>query len=564
MTISTTESRIEYLGNGATKIFAIPFRFLENSHVVVTLVTAAGAQVPQSQGADYVLAGADEDTGGFLTMTVAPPVSSHLIVLRVVPATQETDYISGDPFPAESHERALDKLTMLVQQGEEVDSRTLKFPVGDLATQVGELPPAADRANRILSFDALGKPSVVAPDSQSAAGLAIALAQPGGSSGVGFMQEGAGAVLRTVQDELRDRFSVRQFGAECDWNGVSGTDDTAAFQAVCNAVPSGKVWDVFVPASARVTGVVAAGAGGVIAWNFAQGAVLAGGGTLPFHATTMSYNSSPNTAKNLGIWHGTNAKPTTDGTVPTVYLQRVDRSTVGDNPANLISTLYTTMKRLVGGTGWLYSHYAYLEDASNTGAAQSVAVAGAAHATGNGSVWGLYGEASSHNANANITGAEFDAFNYTGSDYPYNATFPTTYPFSCGAWVFSGGSNKNSFGIGIGSSSIASMWKAGIYMKTFSVAQYAIDIHAQPSTLINFKYGASTDGTGLTVGGIGLDCGAAATYGTGVDQGAIHLRQHRLCFGAGGHMVVNGSLLEFWSAGARRGYIDLGGTDHAL
>lgn len=87
MTISTTESRIEYLGNGATKIFAIPFRFLENSHVVVTLVSAGGAQIPQSQGADYTLTGADEDTGGFLTMVVAPPVSSSLIVLRVVPAT---------------------------------------------------------------------------------------------------------------------------------------------------------------------------------------------------------------------------------------------------------------------------------------------------------------------------------------------------------------------------------------------------------------------------------------------------------------------------------------------
>ena len=64
-------------------------------------------------------------------------------------------------------------------------------------------------------------------------------AKSNGSSLIGFLQAGAGAVATTVQFKLRQAISVKDFGAVGDWNGTqsvpgTGTDDTMAIQAAIN------------------------------------------------------------------------------------------------------------------------------------------------------------------------------------------------------------------------------------------------------------------------------------------------------------------------------------------
>jgi len=61
-----------------------------------------------------------------------------------------------------------------------------------------------------------------------------ALAASTGSSTVGFLQAGAGAVTRTAQNKMRDTVSVKDFGAVGD--GV--TNDAAAIQAAVNSLPA--------------------------------------------------------------------------------------------------------------------------------------------------------------------------------------------------------------------------------------------------------------------------------------------------------------------------------------
>jgi len=72
------------------------------------------------------------------------------------------------------------------------------------------------------------------------------------SSKFNFTQSGTGATTRTVESKLRDVVSVKDFGAVGDWNGSSGTDDTAAIAAAFTACSAGQIL-YFPPGSYRIT-----------------------------------------------------------------------------------------------------------------------------------------------------------------------------------------------------------------------------------------------------------------------------------------------------------------------
>lgn len=158
MTVETTISRAgPYAGAGTVGPFPVPFRFLENGHLrLLKTNVATGAVSTLVLDTDYTVVGAGNDTGA-VTLANILAAGYTLTVLRNVPATQEADYVENDPFPAESHEMALDKLTMLVQQHGEVQSRALVVPATDPVAS-RELPSAAARARRYLSFNDLGEP----------------------------------------------------------------------------------------------------------------------------------------------------------------------------------------------------------------------------------------------------------------------------------------------------------------------------------------------------------------------------------------------------------------------
>jgi hypothetical protein len=56
-------------------------------------------------------------TGGTVTLTMDPlPEGENITIVRETPKTQQANYIPNGPFPAASHEHALDKLTLQTQE----------------------------------------------------------------------------------------------------------------------------------------------------------------------------------------------------------------------------------------------------------------------------------------------------------------------------------------------------------------------------------------------------------------------------------------------------------------
>lgn len=135
MTVSTTSSRVEYLGNGSTLAFTVPFYFLANADL---RVYQAGTL--KTLTTHYSVSGAGTPAGGTVTFVAAPGNAETVVIFRDPAITQETDYISNDPFPAESHERALDKLTMIAQRiGNQID-RAVTLADGSAAAVNLDLP----------------------------------------------------------------------------------------------------------------------------------------------------------------------------------------------------------------------------------------------------------------------------------------------------------------------------------------------------------------------------------------------------------------------------------------
>lgn len=136
MTIASKTPFAQAIETGAIVPLDLPFRFLAGS-IVAARVLTDGSNVELVENVDYVLAGGDTDDGGTLTPLAAAAAGTKLLATRITQRTQATDYVATDAFPAESHEAALDRLTMIAQEQDQEISLTVRVPRG-------ETPPVMD------------------------------------------------------------------------------------------------------------------------------------------------------------------------------------------------------------------------------------------------------------------------------------------------------------------------------------------------------------------------------------------------------------------------------------
>ncbi len=159
MTVSSTTTRNSYSGNGSTTEFAYGFKIFDDDDITVIIRTnATGAETAKTKTTHYTVSGVGSASGGNVTFTSGnvPTSAQTVVLLRTTARTQLTDYVANDPFPAESHEDALDKLTFITQELEEQLGRSLKVSQTNVIATSEFTADATARANKILGFDGSG------------------------------------------------------------------------------------------------------------------------------------------------------------------------------------------------------------------------------------------------------------------------------------------------------------------------------------------------------------------------------------------------------------------------
>ncbi|OBU70462.1 hypothetical protein A9K58_00480 [Stenotrophomonas maltophilia] len=236
MTITANDRRKNYKGNGVTTEFPGP-RCFSPQHIAVYIGTSEGTiELSPSQ---YTVRGAGGSGGTTILMNTPPASDTDVLILRTVPFDQPTDITNQGAFLPELHEDSFDYRVMQVQQLDDRQDLTIRFP----ETYPGTIPdltlPAPEPGKgigwnadgsgiRYITLEGAGDLTLRDDLVDATAGAAL----------VGYRQAGSGAVGRQVLDRLREYVSPEEFGAA----GDGATNDRVALQrAAEQAMASGSV-----------------------------------------------------------------------------------------------------------------------------------------------------------------------------------------------------------------------------------------------------------------------------------------------------------------------------------
>ena len=175
MTVSTTTIKNSYSGNGTLHSFAYGFKIFADADLDVIIRSSTGAETVKTLNTHYVVTNAGNDSGGnvlfkfntgssgdahFSSSDFRPASGETVLIRRSLGLTQSTDYVANDPFAAEDHETALDRLTFISQEIQEELDRSIKISRTNTMTSTEFTTSAASRASKILAFDSNGELSV--------------------------------------------------------------------------------------------------------------------------------------------------------------------------------------------------------------------------------------------------------------------------------------------------------------------------------------------------------------------------------------------------------------------
>ncbi len=147
--INPVTRRVQFTGNTGTGPYAFTFNVLQSSDIVVYK-----NNVLLTETTDYTVSIATNGTGN-ITMVVALVLTDILTIIGGRELSRTTDFVTAGDLLASSLNEQLDSNVIMSQQLDERFGRTLAVPPGDEDKTLA-LPLAADRADKVLTFDTEG------------------------------------------------------------------------------------------------------------------------------------------------------------------------------------------------------------------------------------------------------------------------------------------------------------------------------------------------------------------------------------------------------------------------
>tara|TARA_R110002012_G_scaffold115660_2_gene262624 strand:+ start:447 stop:1595 length:1149 start_codon:yes stop_codon:yes gene_type:complete len=234
MTISTTNSRNDYTASSSQTTFAYTFPVTTETDILVyqdgTLKSLTTHYTVSATPTGNVVFGSGLDSG------------TKVALVRSVPLTQSSDYVENDPFSAETHEDALDRLTIIAQQIDEEVGRSLKLAPSSTTSNLTIPEPSADKylawnsaADALENKDIASVSAIALPVPVSSGGIGVATLTDGGvllGNGTSAVQ--AMAVLADGEMIVGDGTTdpVAESGATLRTSIGVGTGDSPQFTAI--------------------------------------------------------------------------------------------------------------------------------------------------------------------------------------------------------------------------------------------------------------------------------------------------------------------------------------------
>ena len=134
MTVSSTATRVTYLGNGVATQFSFNFKTIDQTQLVVELTLLSTGAVTTLNDSQYSVTGIGTDSGVVTYPLSGSPLAStySITIRRNVPLTQPTAFSNQSTYYADVVETTFDRETMEIQQVYDSVSRALVLGSTDI------------------------------------------------------------------------------------------------------------------------------------------------------------------------------------------------------------------------------------------------------------------------------------------------------------------------------------------------------------------------------------------------------------------------------------------------